>query len=267
MDERDLKRLLRAGRPSTGRRRWRCPDATRLAAYVEHRLSAAESVMVEAHLAGCPACLDQVVFLVRQPVAGHDPVAAELLSRAVDLVPDRSRLWPALVPRWAGVAVATVCFLLVVTIELRQPGTPALLETPPAPIGAPSHAAAAAAPGGPAATAVHAPPPAAPPATVRKSAPGTLALRLVRPVEGATLSPHGPEFRWQPVPRTTFYEVQVLSEEGDVVWQTKVETTAARLPSGHRLRAGTKYFVWVRAHLSSGGSVRSAAVSFRVGGS
>lgn len=269
MEEKGLKRLLHVGERTGVRVGWRCPDATRLAAYVEHDLSAPDQARIEWHVADCAACLDQVAFLARHPATASAAVDPRLLARAQDLVPPRSSAWPALLPRWAAVAVATVCLLLVVTIELRQPGAPPMPGVAtPAQSRAASPNAPAALPVTPTAPAVVPNQPApAPPATVRKSAPRPLALQLLSPAEKSTLSLREPEFRWQPVPGAIYYEIQVLAEEGDVVWQAKVEGTSTRLPDGHPLRAGMKYFAWVRAHLLGGGSVKSAAVSFGVGGS
>ncbi len=87
---------------------------------------------------------------------------------------------------------------------------------------------------------------------------------MVSPTENATLSPDT-ALRWQAVPGTSYYDIDIVTEEGDVVWQGKSEATSTRLPAERALRAGTKYFVWVRAHLSSGGTIKSPAVSFRIG--
>jgi hypothetical protein len=79
------------------------------------------------------------------------------------------------------------------------------------------------------------------------------------------LPAQAPEFRWKAVAGSLFYEIHVVTEDGSVVWQANVDETSTRLPAGHALRAGEKYFVWVRAHLSGGGTVRSAAISFHLG--
>ena len=61
-------------------------------------------------------------------------------------------------------------------------------------------------------------------------------------------------------------DLQIVTEEGNVVWSGRADGTSTRLPAGHGLQAGQKYFVWVRAHLSGGGTVKSPAVPFRVSG-
>ena len=102
---------------------------------------------------------------------------------------------------------------------------------------------------------------------LRNSVPKSLQLELQFPVENATLSPKQLEFRWLGVAAATYYEVHVVTEDGSVIWLGKVDGTVVRLPDSVPMEAGRKYFVWVRAYLSGGGTVKSAAVSFRVGGS
>ena len=269
MDEKDLKRLLRVRKPGSQRSGWRCPDEMRLAAYVEHRMSVAEEARIERHIAACAACLEQVVFLARHRVPDQAPVPRHLLSRAGDLVGSQPSAWPGLVLRWGTLAAAAACLLLVISLQLREPGAPPLPGAPPS---APAPGATPGTTGVPAAELPAAPavataqPAPASPTKVRKSVAGPLALQMLSPAENATLSPREPVFRWQAVPGAAYYDMDILTEDGNVVWQGKVEGTSTRLPDGHPLQAGTKYFVWVRAHLSAGGTVKSAAVSFHIGG-
>ncbi len=53
MDEKDLKRILYVRERTGVRAGWRCPDAARLAAYVEHDLSALDQARIESHVADC----------------------------------------------------------------------------------------------------------------------------------------------------------------------------------------------------------------------
>ena len=79
------------------------------------------------------------------------------------------------------------------------------------------------------------------------------------------LSPRDPEFRWQAVPGSIYDELSLVREDSNVVWQSRVEGTLARLPASVTLQSGTAYFVWVRAYLAGGATLKSAAVPFRVG--
>ena len=271
MDEKDLRRLLRVqGRTDHDPGR-RCPDETGIAAYVEHRLPAGDLARFESHLADCDACLEQVTLLVRQPAGGASPIAPQVVSRARNLVKDKPVAWRAPVWRWGAVAATAACIVVAISLQLRAPGVlptsggpepaaPAPAGPPPGPV-TPAPSPAAAAP--PAA----APQPAAPaPPAVRNSVGKLLQLELQFPAENATVSPGQLEFRWREVPSATYYEVHLVTEDGSVVWQGKAEDTRARPPNDVSLEPEKKYFVWIRAHLSGGGTVKSSAVSFRVGG-
>ena len=89
---------------------------------------------------------------------------------------------------------------------------------------------------------------------------------LLSPSENDTHPLDALDFVWRRVPGAVYYDIHIVTEEGNVVWSGKAEGTSTRLPAGHGLQTGQKYFVWVRAHLSGGGTVKSPAVPFRVGG-
>jgi len=266
MDEGTLKRLLRAGEPTRDRSGWRCPSDTELASYVEQRVSADERARIESHLADCDACLDQVACLARLPDMAPVPaVSPALLSRAERLGATARRGWPAPVLRWGSLAAAA-CLIVAVGLHLRQASGPVVRDAPgdaaPAVPQGPSPQPSVALPA-PAARSPAAPPPAA----VRRSSAARTAVSLISPRENATLPAQNAVFVWQAVSGALYYELQVVTGDGTVVWQVQADpdATRVRLPSDHPLQTGAKYFVWVRAHLASGGTVRSAAVSFNVG--
>jgi hypothetical protein len=288
MDEKTLRRILRVQGRMGDEPGTRCPGETDISAYLEHRLSSKDEARVESHLADCDGCLEQVTLLMRQPAAAASPVAPQVVSRARNLVADSPVAWRAPVLRWGAIAATAAGIMLVVSLQLRAPGvmpvppvpatdSPASAPNLPAP---PATDSPASAPNLPAPSATLPAPPAAtplapipqqpaaisPPA-VRNSHPKPLQLELEFPVENATLSPKQLEFRWLGVAAATYYEVHIVTEDGNVVWLGKVEGTVVRLSDGVPLETGRKYFVWVRAYLSGGGTVKSAAVSFRVGGS
>ena len=274
MDEKDLRRLLRVqGQAGDEPGRW-CPGETEISAFVEHRLLPKDHARIESHIADCDACLEQVTLLVRPPAAEPNPVAPQLLSRARDFVAEQKAAWHAPVLRWGAVAATAVLVVFVLTHQVRAPG---VLPMPPAPT-ANLPAPSATLPAPPAATQptpalatqpAPAPQPPAPPpqSAVRNSFAKPLQLELQFPSENATLSIGQLEFRWTAVPAATYYEVQLVTDDGTVVWLGKVEETRARPADDVRLEAGRKYFVWIKAHLSGGGTVKSATVSFRIGGS
>src|SRR3972149_7977624 len=83
MNEKPVGERLRALARKAGRRSWRCPEETKLAAYVEAGLTAREKSRLEAHLSDCDFCLSPVAFLLRtQDMTAVDPVPDWLLLRA-----------------------------------------------------------------------------------------------------------------------------------------------------------------------------------------
>jgi hypothetical protein len=273
MKEENLTRLLRDESPGEARAGWCCPDEMALAAYVERSLSAKERSRVELHLADCGACLEQVAFLASEPSAAAQ-VPASAVARARDLARASGRArWHPLVWRWGAAAASLASILVVVVLQFRQPVAPPAPTAPRIPPAASNAVAAgtttdarvqtpAGGASAPAAAATPALPVAPPPDKVRKSAAVPLATAMTSPVEDSTQSPHDLEFRWRGVPGALYYEIRLVTDDGTVVWQERANGTAARLPSDHPLEPGTKYFVWVLAHLSGGGTVRSAAVPF-----
>jgi len=92
-----------------------------------------------------------------------------------------------------------------------------------------------------------------------------VAFHLLFPAENAALSPQDLKLQWSAIPGAAYYEAQVMTDEGDVAWSARTGSTSVRLPGdGASLRAGKKYFVWIRAYLAGGGTVKSAAVSFHI---
>ena len=275
MNEQRLTRLLRSKVQAPGRRGWRCPDETLLAAYVDRGLPGEARSRVESHLAGCDACLEQVAFLVRPP-SGEAPVAPGAVARARTLVASAPARWRPLVLRWGTAAAGVACVVLVAVLQFGQPGAPKAPKTLRAPISAPVEPAAAvrqnANPAGPVSAAPSAAParpavrPAVPtPPRVRTSPSGASVFAIVFPATNATLPRRGLEIRWQVVPGALYYEVDLVDAEGTVLWQSRVEGVSSRPPDDVRLEAGARYFVWVHAHLSSGGTIRSVAVPFSIG--
>ena len=271
MDDKGLRRLLGGRKAAASQAGWRCPDEMALAAFVEHRASAREVERIESHLADCAACLDQVTFLVREPEASDSSIAPHVQSRARDLITDRPRGWRAPVWRWGAVAATAAGVVLALSLQSRVPeplpsARPATSPgvAPVAPASVPAATPRAAVPS--ASPAIPSAPAAPERSTVRHSAGKPVLLTVLSPAADAALSVQQVEFVWSPIPTTAYYEIHLVTEDGNVVWLAKTDDTRARPPAGLPLVAGGKYFVWVRAYLSGGGTVKSAAVPFHIGG-
>ena len=236
-------------------RPWRCPDEWQLAAYADSQLAGRALQRVESHLADCRSCLDQVAFLARlRSVEMPAEVPASLLVQARELfapgqgAAGRPRwLWGTVGAATAGLGVSLALWLSQPSMVIVPPRAPAVApaETPPA------------------APPASEPMPLSPP-QVRNGQKKTTVLKILLPREGSVVPRDSLEFRWTDIPGSLFYEVKVVTEDGALVWEAHVMGTRASLPSDVRLARGSKYFVWVRAHLPEGRLAKSEIVGFAV---
>jgi hypothetical protein len=218
----------------------------------------------ETHYFACDACFHKVhtSLVLRAELA-----ALREAEPAPGPAPRRS-WWLMAAP-----VAATAVVVIAAALWFRNPALPA---SPAIVADAPPATAPAAAPAMPTpadASAGHSAAPPAAPATgsrareaVRNAPPAASALMLLSPSKNEMLPLDRLELSWRHVPGVVYYDLQIVTEEGNVVWSGRADGTSTRLPAGHGLQAGQKYFVWVRAHLSGGGTVKSPAVPFRVSG-
>ncbi len=255
--ETSLKRFFKTRLKARDRRRWGCLDEFEIAAYRDHRLDSREKDRVEAHLAECDFCLGQVTFLSRMGQAPvPESVPGELISRAQKLVASRSGSVFGWAWRWEAVTATVAGLAVVVVLSLRNP----VREVPtvqPSPAVAPTTRA-------PLQAAPEVPRQPAPLPTVRRASPRISAPALLSPRPNATLSGRLVEFRWEGVRDALYYEVQVVTADGDLVWESRTEGNTTSLPSDVSLQTGQRYFVWVQAFLAEGKTTKSTAVAFTV---
>jgi hypothetical protein len=206
---------------------WRCPDEMRLAGYADGGLVAADRARLEQHLSACGYCLGQVSALARLREAKLPEPHDDLLRRARGIVQAKPRSRWLQTWRWAAACAVTACLAIMVTLWVR-PHQPADKDT------------------------------------VRTGYVQPAAPELVIPREGAALTRPAIEFSWTAVTRALFYEVRVLTADGDLVWQTRADGPEARPPGDVVFRTGQTYFVSVSAWLPEGKTVKSSVVGFRV---
>lgn len=231
--------------------RFHCPDEHHLAAYVDQQLIGAERERVESHLARCDSCLQQVGFLVKQSGGPIGSAPPSLVQRAKEFETGVSEHAP-FGWKWVALPLATVVMVMGVLVW-RKAGTDTqenstIIATAPQPSGPailPSVKSGAD-------TAVR---------SITRSDSQPLVLS---PQPGAIVHASDFSIRWEPVPNAAAYEVRVVTADGDLVWRKRVHENSVNPPK-QMLRAGLKYFVWVRAWLPNGKAEQSAAVAF-IGG-
>jgi hypothetical protein len=235
----------------------RCPDEAQLAAYADRRSQDHDTELIESHLAGCDSCLDQVAFLARVRALPVPDVPPGLLARA-KMIADSEARSIRLTWRWAAVPVAA-SLILAIAIGLRAPAPE------------PTH------PSTNTSLALAGPPPAAgetasahPPVrhedrpVVRSKDSSQALLVVLTPRPEIRLARGSLEFQWRDVPDAIYYEVQVLTSDGDVAWQQRVEATSVSPEPGALILSGKRYYLQVRAYLREGKTVASDAIAFQV---
>lgn len=246
MNTDQLKELLKQAGEVTGRAQ-DCPDDNRLASYMEGGLSEQGLARFELHLADCGYCIVRVGLLSRARESGIETTVPDLVmarSRALAGSADKqtfklnslSSLRNA--TGWAAAAVVVLALGLLANMDSSNQASPEW-STPDA----------------------------RQPVTgqVRNLDPGALAPRVVFPPEGATVGPAELIFNWTAIPDSLYYQVRIVSDDGDLVWKQRVEGTQWEPPSGLALTPGAEYFVRVDAYLGEAKALNSDYLLFRIG--
>ena len=252
MADEELNPRLREDRGNQGfaSRAWNCPKDEAIAAYVDGNVDATERSRVESHLADCAHCRGLVADVVRMKERELPAVPLPLKQRAVGLATPRARrmqwiLWPA-------VATGAAC-ALIVTLLVRSPQQVNLPSSPPAATA-------------PTVIAKSEPAPALrrPSADVERNLAASSHLPvLIFPQKNNVLTPEQLEFKWKPIPQSRYYEIRVVTADGDLVWSAQSENLNLKPPSNLHLKDGP-YFVWISAYIEGGAVQKSAPVRFVV---
>ncbi len=232
-----------------GSRGWKCPPDGVIAAYLDGVADGPAKRRMESHLADCEYCRSLVVDVVRLQRFDAPALPPGLTQRAIALAAPKSGrarwiLWPA-------AAVAGTAFVVIATFVLRSPQQ-LIVRSPSAP------AAPVIAKSEPAPT-VSRPDR----DIVRKLAPTGLLPTLISPKQDNVVAREQLEFKWKLVPRSRYYEIHLVTSEGDLVWAGQSDRVALKLPGDLTLKDGP-YFVWISAYLDDGRVQKSAPVRFLV---
>jgi hypothetical protein len=246
IDESEITRQIPLVADAATRRTLRCPEPAKLAAYVGTELDARPRSKVEEHLADCAYCLGQVGFLVRESRATEaPPLPASLISAARERPTRRFSLLPG--PALTAAVGAAALFLVVAVLWQSNSGS-----KPFSPAQSGFDSATQSSSGAPADR------------SLRNGVVTSAPPQIVSPGDGEIVARLPVEVRWLTSPEALQYAVQLLSLEGDLVWEGLTAGESAVIPSEIQLEPGQKYYVWVEAQLRSGGTARSTAVAFRV---
>ncbi len=219
-----------------------CPDETDYAGLIDGTLVDEERARLADHLAHCQKCLDLVTCLVGVQDRPQDQVPQELLAAAMKLGSDSQAMRLPARFQWQTSLVAAAGVILVVGVVFTQYPriTDVFLGSE---LSQPAESESQ---------------------SVRINHRGQDRLSILFPAEGAAIDPSKAEFRWSGVDQSLYYEFQVLSDNGDILWEGRTEETQLQLPPEFKLDRDTSYFVWVRVYLPDGKTIKSKAVAIRV---
>jgi len=231
-------------------RRWNCPGDPMIAAYADGTLGQLKKSWVEFHLAGCQRCRLLVAEVIKAQRETDLPLPPlELKWKAISFAeqnPSPQRwVW---VP--AGV-LAAIALLAVFSVILRKPEQ--LIVVSPAAPSAPLIAKAELA-------ATHSTPVRE---IERKRASLQLFPSVIVPQADSVIRRERLEFGWKPIPHSRYYEIRIVTLDGDLVWEGQTEKSDLQPPSDVAMRDGS-YFVWITAYLADGRVAKSSPVKFFV---
>jgi len=244
MEHHILSELLRILPTNAAVRTPDCPDDHTLAASVDGQLPDESIKQIALHLADCDFCTAQVGLLKRLHGSESEQRVNEfVLARARRMGKSNKRSTFRHVPRWASAAVVVLAVLLVSrwsSFNQENPGvigkslpdlTPQVFE----------------------------------PRQSRNLNSDILKLRVLAPSNGSTIDPGSLVFQWTEIPGSLYYNVRVVTDGGDLIWQTRVNDTESGLPEYLQLKPDTAYFFRVDAYLASAKSISSQHVLFSIG--
>jgi len=227
MDERALQMALEQ-QGTVGERTPDCPDEYVLAAAVDGSLPAEVREAWVGHFSDCAWCLKTLADLRRIHDKGVvEPVPDIAAARARRLVRRNRVRYQA--PRWAAAAILVLALGITLDRHFQSPPEPAFHSQ-------------------------------------RSIDRDALQPRILQPAAGDTLSLRHPEFAWTPVKGSLYYDIRLVTADGELVSEERVSGTKWDLPKAVSLQPDTQYFVRVDAYLAEGKRVSSRHVPFMTRG-
>ena len=242
MDEHKFTQLLRSKSAEVSGKSRFCPEDQLIARYFGGSLSDRERAGLKHHLAGCRFCLARIGNLARLDSSDHGQEVPEfILAEAKRLAKSSAPLRTWSTPAWA--TAATVILAVAFTLNWKSPNP---VES--APVTARPDLAVQDVVG----------------RQSRNSDPRAMAPHILAPQEGARINPEAFIIRWSEIQGTLYYDVRIVSDDGGLLRQERVEGTQWSLPPELELASGREYYVRVDAYLAEAKSLSSRHVVFIV---
>ena len=240
MDDRRLTQPLPLQSAELAERTPFCVEDSQISEYFEGLLPEPERTRVEHHLTDCRFCAARIGMLARLEDTVEIRVPEDALAAAKRMGQPAPRTRGHLAA-WAAAAV----IVLAVGIYLQATETRRSWLNPESPTGPPDLSGEI--------------------RDTRNIDTTVLGPAIISPREGQSAGADS-LISWTPVPGSLFYQVRIVSDEGDLLWQERVDGTEWRVPDSLGLAPGAEYFVRVDAYLMEAKSLQSGYLLFRFGG-
>lgn len=232
MKQEDLTLLLRAPPSGNPARTPQCPGYQELSAYVDGSLDDAGHQLIEEHLTGCGGCIRLVALSSHQRGSESTTPTPELVLAharrlAASQKPGRVRRFTV----WASAAAVLLALTLLVQSQREL--------SPDIEAGATDR-------------------------TIRTVSPAITPVHVLSPLAGVSVDAGELVFRWTEMPGSLYYDVHIVSEAGNLIWEERVTGTRWTGVDTLALVPGVEYFVRVDAYLSNAKTVSSEHVAFTV---
>ena len=217
-----------------------CPGDHEIAACFDLNSRHAESALSEHHLINCNYCLARVAVLAQLHKSDANETIPDSLLAVAEQIGHRPRRRLRHTAAWAAAAMVIITLF---TVIVREPGlTPGTHnQLPPS-----SHEEGA--------------------RQLRNINQSHPAPTILVPVNGTRIRPEDLTIRWSSVPGSLYYDVRVVTAEGFIVWQDRIEANQSQLPADLNLLFGNPYFVRVDAYLAEAKRLSSQHVQFTIAG-
>ena len=209
-----------------------CPDDYQLASYMDGGLSERDHGGFEVHVADCAFCIERIGILGRAgEMESSTATPAQVRAQA-----SRRSHWRR-APGWAAAALVVLAVGFVANQQSvhQVPADINELTSPPI-------------------------------VTERYVEQTSPIPELLSPLAGSSVDREKLVFKWKAVPDSLFYDIRIVSNDGEMITRQRVWDTQWPLPADTQLQADTEYFVRVDAYVSEARALSSEHIVFKIEG-
>lgn len=219
-----------------------CPEDSEIAQFYEGSLDDTKFACIERHAWECQYCLGRIGMLARLETAETDSKVPEhLLASAKQFgrVPKSRKTYKS--PAWVAAAMVLVALY---TLNGLRPQVSRISQPRPAAMLTDDYETR----------------------QLRSIDQAVPKLRVLTPAEGTLVNPDDLVIRWTEIPGSQYYDLYIMSDDGDLVLEQRVDDAEWSVRQSGLFAAGLEYYIRVEARLPYSRSVSTNHVLFRIAG-